>query len=127
MRRWCKIRINEHHIRHYQARNRTQLLNQSIGATARAYLDYPNRISQHLLRNGLAGIGYQNKALRRRPFARAVDWSSRVFNTDYVQLFNWNAGNLSRNAKGDALNDVLTTPYHIETVQEHRHTRLDLP
>ena len=30
VRRWCKRRINHHHIRHFQSRNRTQMLNQSV-------------------------------------------------------------------------------------------------
>ena len=118
MRRWCRRRVNHHSIRHFKSRNRTQLLNQAVGITARQYKDMPGRISMHLLRNGTAGVGYRNKALRRRPLALAIDWSSRVYDSEYVQLFNWNAGNLSRNCKGDALNDVMISPYHIETVQE---------
>ena len=116
--RWCKRRISHHSIRHYKSRKRTQLLDQSIGVTARQYKDYPGKISHHLLRNCFVGVGFKNKALRRRPLALATDWSSRVFDTDRVQLFNWNAGNLSRNAKGDTLNDLLISPCHIETIQE---------
>ena len=41
-----------------------------------------------------------------------------MYDTGYVQVLNWNAGNLSRNHKGDALNDIMVSPYHIETVQE---------
>ena len=116
--RWCKGRTNHHCIRHFKSRNRTQLLNQSIRVTAEQYKDYPGKLSNHLLRNGFAGIGHKNKALRRRPLSLACRWSSRVFDTNYIQLFNWNAGNLSRNCRGDTLNDVLISPYHIETVQE---------
>ena len=94
------------------------MLNQSVNVTVEQYKDYPGRLSNHLLRNGLAGIGHKNKALRRRPLALACRWSSRAFDAKYIQLFNWNAGNLSRNCNGDALNDVLISPYHIETVQE---------
>ena len=118
MRRWCKRQVNQHDIRHYQARNRTQKLNQPIGATARAYRDYPNMVNQYLLRNGHAGIGSRNKALRRRPLAKAVDWTSRVHDTNIIPFFNWNAGNLSRVAQGDTLNDLLISPYHLEAVQE---------
>ena len=94
------------------------MLNQSINVTAEQYKDYPGRISTHLLRNGLAGIGHKNKALRRRPLALASRWSPKAFDAKSSQFFNWNAGNLSRNCRGDALNDVLVSPYHIETVQE---------
>ena len=94
------------------------MIDQVLNVTAEEYTEHPARISSHLLRNGLAGIGHKNKALRRRPLALACRWSSKACDAKYVQFLNWNAGNLSRNCRGDALNDVLVSPYHCETIQE---------
>ena len=94
------------------------MLNQFTNVTAEQYRDAPARLSSHILRNGLAGIGHRNKALRRRPLALASRWASAACDATYVQFLNWNAGHISRNCRQDALNDVLASPYHIETIQE---------
>ena len=76
IRRMNKRRVTSHQVRHLQSRNRSQMLNQFLTLNAQQYKDAPGRLSSHIMRNGIAGIGHTNKALRRLPLALACGWTS---------------------------------------------------
>ena len=71
-----------------------------------------------LLRRNCAGLGFKNKAVARQNLALAKNWSSVGYDSKFCQLFTWDAGNLSRRALMDAVNDIVCQPFTLGMTQE---------
>ena len=93
------MRVGEAEVQHYLSTNRSSVLNQRISATQGEYGTTPAIFSQGVLRRNSAGIGFKNKAVATQELALASNWSSTGRDAPFLQLFTWNAGNLSRRAK----------------------------
>ena len=93
------MRVGLDEVKHYLSTNRSSMLNQSISATQGEYGQTPAIFSMGLLRRNSAGLGFKNKAVARQNLALASNWSSIGNDSNFCQLFTWNAGNLSRRAK----------------------------
>ena len=93
------MKVGEAEVQHYLSTNRSSVLNQRISATQGEYGTTPAIFSQGVLRRNSAGIGFKNKAVATQELALASNWSSTGRDAAFLQLFTWNAGNLSRRAK----------------------------
>ena len=93
------MRVGEAEVQHYLSTNRSSMLNQRISATQGEYGQTPSIFSMGLLRRNSAGIGFKNKVVATQKLALASNWSSTGNDSNFCQLFTWNAGNLSRRAK----------------------------
>ena len=100
------------------ARNRSALLNQNVSITQELFKTAPAILSAHLLRNFQAGLGYKHKVIEHQQLSLAANWNSRGFDALVLAFFSWNAGNLQRHCKGDCLNDLSASPWHVVGIQE---------
>ena len=112
------MRVGVEEVTHFLSANRSSMLNQGISATQGEYGQTPALFSMGLLRRNCAGLGFKNKAVAKQNLALAKNWSSVGYDSKFCQLFTWNAGNLSRRALNDTVDDIVCQPFTLGMTQE---------
>ena len=69
-------------------------------------------------RRGSEGLGYVSPVLQGRNLSSKSEWDTEGKKADWCQFFSWNAGNLQRRARGDLLNDLIASQFHLTCIQE---------
>ena len=112
------MKVDTEEIVHFLSTNRSAMLNQGNSATQGKYGQSAALFSMGIIRRNCAGLGFKNKVIARQNLALAENWSSTGYNSNFCQLFTWNAGNLDRQALMDAVNNTICQPFTIGMTQE---------